>query len=190
MKKGLSVWLFSKLVMFSFLVAIFAIMAQMMFILNDRAYIDSATLLVLQAKESAGAVFNSNTVEIEKAVPLPKALPEKTENSKNYYFVIKKNTPIGSGSSSISFAVTKGTYSKKIFSASAILYYSNAIDTNLGTSNELILSSLEYHYLLIKKQTDKVEFYGCQGLKLDSVNNNYYYKKCINSTGIITDRID
>lgn len=60
MKKGLSVWLFSKLVMFSFLVAIFAIMAQMMFILNDRAYIDSATLLVLQAKESAGAVFNSN----------------------------------------------------------------------------------------------------------------------------------
>jgi len=186
MKKGLSTWLFSKLVMFSFLVIIFGIMAQMMVILNDRAYADAATLLSLQVKEAAEGIFNSDTVEIQKIIPLPQALPQKGVRSNNYYLVIKENS---NPSRSISFSITRGTYSKRVFVSSSLIYIKPGISTNLGTGSNFNINSQKYHYLLIRKEGGQINFYGCRKFYYDISASAYAFKNCTQPGGISIDSL-
>lgn len=158
MNKGLSAWLFSKMVMLAFLIIIFTIMNGFLIILTERAYADSAAVLTLQLKEAASGVANSNVIEIQKVIPIPKVLPsDKSTNSRQYYIVIKKQ---GSGNNqAISFAVSKDLISDDVFVSASLIYTDEG--TNLGTS-VLKASSDVYRYIVIQKKLNNINFYACK----------------------------
>ncbi len=184
-KRGLSSWLFSKLVMFSFLVIVFGIMTQMVILLNERAYIDSSSILCLQMKEAAQGVINSRVIEIENVIPFPETLPEKSESAHHYYLVIKKNPSL---SNSISFAITKddstSILNRMTFSASKLLYLPNNIRTNVDY-HPLIADSSNYTYLLIRKNESKLNFYACQKFYYDISAQKNKFKNCVKPGGTI-----
>lgn len=177
MRKGLSTWLFSKLVMFSFLVLMFGIMTQMIILINERDYNDSAELISFQIKEVAEGVINSNTVSIRRIIPLPEAIPQKSENSKAYYVIINES----SSPRAIHFGITKGTNSKKILSASTLVYIPPDIKTNLG-SNQLEISSQNYSYLVTIRKSNNISFYACKTFELDPSSGTKVFYKCKDAT--------
>ena len=180
-RKGLSSWLFSKLVMFSFLVIVFGIMTQMIILLNERSYSDSTSILCLQLKEATQGIINSRVIEIENIIPIPEALPEKSESAHHYYVIIKRN----SGSSpSISFAITKGTASTRSFSASRIIYLPNTLSTNVDYK-KLEVNSGNYSYIVIKKNESGLNFYGCEKFYYNINSGRNEFKTCIKPGGTI-----
>ena len=123
-------------------------------ILTERAYADSASVLTLQLKEATSGVANSNALEIQKVVPLPKVLPtEKSTNSRQYHAVIKEQT------GSVSFAISNDLVSDTSFVSASLLYTDKDIDLPSGG---LSASSEVYRYIVIQKKGNKVSFYACK----------------------------
>ncbi|MBI1973996.1 hypothetical protein HYS54_04235 [Candidatus Micrarchaeota archaeon] len=116
--RGLSVWLFSKVVMVIFLLTVFTTVIGFMKLLNDRVSSDAAESLVIEAQQTASSVITNDAVEMRVIMPVPASLPqpgwgtlkfEGGEATRPFSMkVFKFTTP--SGDTAISFAVAFGTY--------------------------------------------------------------------------------
>ena len=180
MKKGLSVWLFSKMVMLAFLILIFALMSGFLTILTERAYSDSALVLTFQIKEAVLSVSSSNTVSIQRVVPLPKFLPDdKMSNKRAYYLVIKKAS---SGGNNVVFAITKGIFYANTFVASSSLFLTSGVSTNLAGSSAFKINSNDFHFFVVQKKNNKISFYACNKTYShydSSGSTTYGFQQCI-----------
>ena len=158
MNKGLSAWLFSKMVMLAFLLIVFGIMGGFLTILNERAFNDSASIFCLQAKEYTSGVANSNIISMQRILPIPKVLPSETSQQKRMYYLVVNYY---SNSKSISFAITHDMYHKNVYVASSLLYLPDNIDVNMD-GRDFKIGSDEYRYLVIQKEQNKLSIYACK----------------------------
>lgn len=159
MRKGLSAWLFSKMVMLAFLLIVFSIMGGFLTILNERAFNDSASIFCLQAREFVSGVVNSNVIGMQKVLPIPKVLPySESPNKRMYYLVISYNS---SNPPFISFAVTHDLLHKNVFVSSALLYLPSVV--SLSTTDFYIDSGV-YRYLIIQKEGGDLSLFACRGM--------------------------
>jgi hypothetical protein len=79
--KGLSVWIFSKMVMLIFLIVTFATVTGFLRLSNDRVMADSAEALAMQVKDTMHATLYTTTVSSRSFITLPKTLPESSQNT-------------------------------------------------------------------------------------------------------------
>ncbi len=81
--KGLSVWIFSKMVMLIFLIVTFATVTGFLRLSNERVMADSAEALAMQVKDTMHATLYTTTVSSRSFITLPKTLPESSQNTQN-----------------------------------------------------------------------------------------------------------
>ncbi len=167
MNKGLSAWLFSKMVMLSFLLIVFSIMGGFLTILNERAFNDSASILCLQAREYLSGVVNSNVISVEKIMPIPKVLPSETNQKRRMYYLV---ISYSSSDNSVSFAVTHDLYHDQTYVSSSLLYLPSNSGIQWG-SGDLRISSDKYRYLVIQKKQGETTIYACKGINPTTLKN-------------------
>lgn len=77
MEKGLSVWIFSKLVMLIFLFLVFATVISFMKILSEKTSADAAEALSTQITDALQTTIASVTLSSDLLIPLPETIPER-----------------------------------------------------------------------------------------------------------------
>lgn len=159
MEKGISTWLYSKIVMLIFLVLVFSSTLSIMNIISERAYADSAEIIAVNIRDAMQGVITSGALSAQRVVPLPKSIPEgiQATRAREYTVVIEKG---GSGSSiTISIAVAWGSFSSKSqiksYVSAAFLYVPDGTDFNLDEpgKNPLVLSSSDFRFFVVNKTT-------------------------------------
>ena len=164
MKKGLSVWLFSKIVMLIFLMVIFGIVVGFNNVLGERSRAEAAESLCIQVKDSIQASLTSISMTSRQVVPLPTSLPETSASStdNNQYTLVISSTPVSSDSL-ISVAIAFGVYNQTgEDSYSGVQYYSAASSfVSADTVPEIVANSVDHRYLVIEKTENYIEICAC-----------------------------
>lgn len=141
--RGLSVWLFSKIVMLVFLFLVFGTVMGFVRIVNEKVSADSAETLASQVKNGVQSILETTAVAASTVVPLPKTLPSETaagtipETSMKYYS-LKIFSPT---SSLVAVAVSWDTPPTTFVAAS-----SYASSSSIGT---LFANSIDHHFITV-----------------------------------------
>ena len=77
MKDGISVWIFSKIVMLIFLFLVFATVISFMKILSEKTSADAAEALATQITYAIHTTITSITLSSDLLIPLPETIPER-----------------------------------------------------------------------------------------------------------------
>ena len=94
--KGISVWMFSKIVMLVFLVSTFSVVIGFLRLTNERVSADAAEALAMQIKDAIQTTLHTNTISSQAVVPVPKTIPEsggsiETGKLKTYTVVVNQS---------------------------------------------------------------------------------------------------
>ena len=177
--KGISVWMFSKIVMLVFLVVTFSTVLGFMRLTNERVMADSAEALAMQIKDAMQTALYTHTVSSQAIVPIPKTLPELSDASdksktKPYTVVIKK-IPAAEGDV-IYVAIGWGSSPTSFVAASSFLTKDTGLcaDQDISDYHEMRFPS-DIKYLIVKKDTDS----GTNVLKLYACNSPEISLDCI-----------
>ncbi|MBS3060068.1 MAG: hypothetical protein J4432_01015 [DPANN group archaeon] len=164
MKRGISVWLFSKIVMLVFLFTMFATMTFFMNLLNERIANDSAQSLILQIQDSIQSVVSIDALSHTVVVPIPDKLPEEvsgisiTTGNRPYTLRVRVQ-PKGpqSGDNFISIALAWGTYTDENepnrYTSAAASIIDNSVMLNDGKTSTVIIPSREFRFIKISEET-------------------------------------
>ena len=168
-EKGLSTFLFSKIVMLAFLVTTFAVVLSYMKLINERVQNDSAAALASQIRDSIETSLHSAALESRAVVALPKTLPEaiqgaresvETGKFRTYTLLIQKiNT---TGNDIISVAVGWGDLTKTsnpVFAAAASTLLPGGFVTK--PANGLLVSSKNYSFFVLSKTENAICLQAC-----------------------------
>ena len=169
--KGISVWMFSKIVMLVFLVITFSTVLGFMRLTNERVMADSAEALAMQIKDAMQTALYTHTVSSQAIVPIPKTLPELGDavpdksKTKPYTVFIKKIT--ATEGDVIYVAIGWGSNPTSFVAASSFLTKDTGIcaDADISAYPEMRFPS-DRKYLIVKKDTDS----GISVLKLYACN--------------------
>lgn len=151
MDKGISTWLFSKIVMLIFLVLVFSSVLAIMNIISERAFADSAEVIAINIKDAMQGVITTGALSGQRVVPLPQRIPEDIQETKArlYTVVIEKNSDI------ISIAVAWGSFSRKddikSYVSASMLFVSPSLSINLASP--LVLNSSDFRFFVANKTT-------------------------------------
>jgi len=155
--KGISVWMFSKIVMLVFLVVTFSTVLGFMRLTNERVMADSAEALAMQMKDAMQTALYTHTVSSQAIVPIPKTLPELGDTSdksktKPYTVVIKKTA--ATEGDVIYVAIGWGSSPASFVAASSFLTKDTGIcaDADISAYPEMRFPS-DMKYLIVKKDT-------------------------------------
>ncbi len=107
MKKGISTWLMTKVVMLIFLTMTFAIILSFTGLVQQRATADAAQHLTVRVKDSIQALLGLGAHTGTRFVVMPEEIPEDAERSVPYTLHIMKESD-----EEVYIAVTEGEYSK------------------------------------------------------------------------------
>lgn len=159
--KGISIWLFSKVVMLIFLLTVFGTVIGFLGIVNEKVAADSAESLASQVKDSVKTVVGSGLLSASIFVPLPKALPEKSELStvqetrtRQYSLTIQQTNDIVTAA--VSWQIPPINYA-----AAASFISSSPVHLVPITAN-----SRDHGFLFISKSSNgKVTICGCEEMK-------------------------
>ncbi|MEM0372791.1 MAG: hypothetical protein QXO69_03080 [archaeon] len=147
--KGLSTWLFSKVVMLVFLVSTFAIMTGVLAIVKERSFADSAEALAFQIKDAFQGVISTSALSSQKVVPIPERLPDDVKSASPRTYRVE----ITAGNGKISTAVAWQLGGQNKYVASSLLYYSGPFSF---TPASLAFNSDSRYLVISKKMTGAV----------------------------------
>lgn len=149
--RGISVWLFSKIVMLIFLFLIFSTVLSLMNMLSERAYADAAEVITMNAKDAIQGVMTTGALSGQRVVPLPKRIPEGIEGgrTRDYTLVLTRQ------GNSISIAIAWGTFIRisdiRGYVTASLLYIEpNAV---IDMPDPLVLDSDSFRFFVANKTT-------------------------------------
>ncbi len=164
--RGLSVWIFSKMVMLIFLIVTFATVTGFLRLSNERVMADSAEALAMQVKDTMHATLYTTTVSSRSFITLPKTLPESSQNTQNgkprAYTLVLGNSQPETGSEQVIYAAVGWGYNSESFVAASSFRTSG---TNV-IPPRCQLFSTDDRYVLIEKGVD------------DNGQVTLWFKKC------------
>lgn len=153
MDKGISVWIFSKLVMFTFLLLTFAAVAGFLSILSERSYADSAEVMAVRIKDSFVGVASTGSLEARRIIPIPKRLPEDVRNVAPRTYFIKIWEDAGANSVSIAIGWGNDPDSKAYVAASQLYISSKTTIVSDSPDNSLeLVTDKNCKFLIITKK--------------------------------------
>ena len=152
--KGISIWLFSKIVMLVFLIATFSTVLGFMKLSKDRVSADSAEALAMQIKDAILTTLHTNTLSSKAVVPIPRTLPEaygNVEESRLKMFTVKVSStaPTATGEQIIYVAIGWGQ-SPVAYAAASSFYTSNVDIVNPGGGLSFFSN---YSFFVVEKNT-------------------------------------
>jgi len=166
--KGISIWLFSKIVMLVFLIITFSTVLGFMKLSKDRISADSAEALAMQIKDAILTTLHTNTLSSQAVVPIPKTLPESFGNVEETrlktYTVKVSSTPV-TGEQVIYVAIGWGE-NPSVYAAASSFYTSNVDITNPAASLSFFSN---YSFFVVEKTTGTkktLSFKACPGSDL------------------------
>ena len=176
--KGISVWMFSKIVMLVFLVVTFSTVLGFMRLTNERVMADSAEALAMQMKDAMQTALYTHTVSSQAIVPIPKTLPELGDTSdksktKPYTVVIKKTA--ATEGDVIYVAIGWGSSPASFVAASSFLTKDTGICPDMAISPYEMRFPSDRKYLIVKKDTDA----GTSVLNLYACNSPEISPDCV-----------
>lgn len=180
MMKGISVWLFSKMVMLIFLLMVFATVLGFLKIVSEKVGSDSAESLAIQVKDSIRSVTAGDLISATRIIPLPTTLPEKSEIAQTPETRIKPytlrimSTPAtnpagGSNDKIVTVAVSWELTAPKSYAAAASFVTAKPIPA-------ILLGSRDYKFISIILKDNVVNICGCNEIadcKDLAAKNNY-----------------
>ncbi len=151
--RGISTWLFSKIVMLIFVTMVFGSLLSIMNIVNERSYSDSATVIATNIRDAVQGVATTGALSAQRVVPLPKTLPEDTPSvrGREYTVVLNYDTAKQSLSTAIAWNSYLDMSQIKGFTASSLLY-TPSITLKKPVVN-LVVNSSYYRYFVVNKTT-------------------------------------
>jgi hypothetical protein len=149
--KGISVWMFSKIVMLVFLLVTFSTLMSFMKISREKVDADSAQALAMQIKDSMQTAIYTSTVSSQSVVPIPKTLPESGESAttgklKDFTVVVGRSSV---GGNVVYIAIGWGASPTTYSAASSFIVDSSII---IKPDTGLVIPSNKYRYFVVKKQ--------------------------------------
>lgn len=149
--KGISVWIFSKMVMLVFLILTFSTVLGFLRLTNERISMDSAQAVAMQIKDAMQSTLYANTLTSEAAVPISKTLPEVSESytsGKVKIYTVQVNVT-GPIDRQVVFAMVGwGATPAAYVSAASFVTSDITVDPPQGIS----FLSQDYRYFIVKKQ--------------------------------------
>ena len=157
--RGLSTWLFSKVVMFVFLTSVFAIMAGVLALVNERSYNGSAEAFNIQLSDGLEGILFSSSTYSQKVVPIPQSLPEDSSRlaGRSYFIELGRTTSGSPPAGSIYTAISWDVNSRNPrYASSTSVYYPSGIGF-MGplsiSGGSIRVNSSEYRYMVFIKSS-------------------------------------
>lgn len=170
MKKGISTWLMTKVVMLIFLTLTFGIIMSFTGIVQQRALSDSAQHITGRVKTSIQALLGIRAETGSRYVVIPDEIPENSDRSTTYTVNLFKPN---SNPQKLSIAIAEGTgFSSsnrpdRYISASSFNFpsgsdYNFTLGSSSGGSDEIFLSSEDINKIIIKKDGEEFILFGAK----------------------------
>jgi hypothetical protein len=157
--RGLSIWMFSKIVMLVFLIATFSIVMGFLRLTNDRVVVDSAEAIAMQIKDTVQTTLYTNTISSTAIVPIPRGIPEtegsvQTAKSEAYTVIINK-TAGEAGEDIVYVAIGIGKNPAAFLAASSFLtsYFIQNPNMKMFPPKGLTFYSTTTRYFIVTKDT-------------------------------------
>lgn len=173
MNRGISTWLFTKIVMLVFLTMTFAIIISFTGLVQQRSLSESAQQIALETTDGVQSLLGVNAQQGFRFVILPDEIPEEAENSFKYTVDIYK--PQGE-SNTLAVAVAQGDYIEEVPSGKYLAgnsfklpsgYSLELVEVEVETEkeivqNQLLITSDEYNFIIIEMNGKNFRVYGCK----------------------------
>lgn len=163
MDKGMSTWIFSKMVMLIFLTLTFGIIMSFTGLVRQRAKIDSARATTEELKSVAQEIVTTSAESAERLVPIPENIPETDKG--NHYTIHVYKTDSGAQNSLV-IAIANGLHSNEdeIDSYLTASSMKTAKTINIGGDNDEergVYRSNETYYILFSMDSGNLNVTGC-----------------------------
>jgi hypothetical protein len=181
MQKGISVWIFSKIVMLIFLFLTLSAVLSYMHLISERVNADSAEALTMQMKNAVQSVMIQETLSSQLVVPLPETLPEKGYGAEKYeergvtrlYTLRISTTKDTSNNDYVSIALAwgaheaadAGTFSYAaaswLLASDVAVWFGEIRNPAVTKSGEIYLNSESHRFFVVKRNGANVCILGC-----------------------------
>jgi hypothetical protein len=171
--RGISVWMFSKIVMLVFLLVTFSTVIGFMRLTSDKVSTDSAQALAMQLKDAIETTLYTNTISSQAVVPIPKTLPEtggSTDVSKLKSFTVNVDSELTADGKIIYVAIGWGDNPSTYTAASSFMASKDVQLKPTVTGGFKLLSSKHRYFIVKKDATSGIElcFQACTSSYFDS----------------------
>lgn len=161
MKKGISTWLMTKVVMLMFLTVTFGIIISFTGLIQQRSMAESAQQISVRTKDSIQALLGIKAQTGTRKVVLPDQIPRDSGRSIRYTVHIFTTSSSGGNGPTVSVAVARGTYESDIPSGNYLSASSFTLPSgytvSILPSGEAFLQSNATSSIVIEK-TGETEF--------------------------------
>jgi hypothetical protein len=152
--RGISVWIFSKIVMLIFLFLVFGTVISFVRMTNERVAADAADSLTMQLRSGVQTALNSPALSAKIIVPLPKTLPEsgvETAMMKKYTVAVSQSQQGNAKLLSIAIAwdIHATLPANTVYVAASSMSISSGV--TVKPSGQLVADSDSRHYFVITK---------------------------------------
>jgi hypothetical protein len=197
--KGMSMWIFSRVVMLIFLFMTFAAVISFMRVVNERSTADAGKIMTMQISDALQGVLGSRVLSSQVIIPLPTVLPETgilkpSESagfSRTYTLTIITSAGPSNGSVLLSTGLAWGKHvpgeDVTYTTASSIVtdegFRLNSVYATNVPRPSIMISSEDASFMIINKVWNEAErkydicVFGCK--KLDEpINCTYPVPEC------------
>jgi len=168
MKRGISTWLMTKVVMLIFLTMTFAVILSFTGLVQQRAVADSAQHLTLRVKDSIQALLGIRAETGTRSVVLPEEIPGDSDRSIPYTVNIWTENE-DNGYKEVYIAIAENLHSpgddiESYITASSFKFEDEDYRIKLGVENdngdELMLNSSAFSIIHVRKEGNVFRIYG------------------------------
>jgi hypothetical protein len=158
--KGISVWLFSKMVMLIFLLTVFATVLGFLKIVNEKIGTDSAESLATQIRNTIRIVLEGPIISANMAVGLPKTLPEKSEVEKSQETRARSYSMRITGNPATRLIIVAVSW--QTISPTTYVAASSFTASQVTQAFDLTIDSIDHGYFKISKDIAGIKLCGCK----------------------------
>ena len=160
MKKGISTWLLTKVVMLVFLTMTFAILISFAGLVEQRALSESAQHLSMRVTDSAQSLLGIKAESGSQCIVLPERIPRDTDRAISYTMDIYKTNQ-----NTLVVTVARGTYDTNIpegnYIAGTSFKLPQGYDLEIGNGEGVLLPSEKYNFVIVSRQGKSFTVMGC-----------------------------
>ncbi len=167
MRKGISTWLFTKVVMLIFLTMTFAIIMSFTSVVQQRSKAEAAQQIAINVKDSTLSLLGVKAQKAERFVRMPGKVPEETEEGEEYSVRITKEK--GNDFTTVTVAIALGLHEEpdEINYLTATSFkvpnqYAVGIEGNLDSEEGLLMKSTDYQFTVIELLDSDINIWGCK----------------------------
>jgi len=171
--RGISVWMFSKIVMLVFLLVTFSTVIGFMRLTSDKVATDSAQALAMQIKDAIETTLYTNTISSQTVVPIPKTLPEtggSSDVTKLKSFTVNVDSTLSPDGKIVYVAIGWGD-NPPTYTAASSFMTSKDVQLKPSVAGGFKLLSSKHRYFIVKKDASngiELCFQACSSSYFDS----------------------